>query len=90
MTSPFAIQHGEEGLLLWIFASSLPLIYASGIESNCASHVLRVTPTLSVLFGQVFICHGYAEHLARYEHVAMYLNNAGFTVFAIDHQGTDR
>lgn len=35
----------------------------------------------------VVISHGLGEHCARYEHVAAALCDAGFTVFALDHQG---
>jgi lysophospholipase len=35
----------------------------------------------------VVIAHGYAEHGARYDHVARALNEVGVTVWAIDHQG---
>ena len=34
-----------------------------------------------------FISHGYAEHGGRYDHVARALNEAGLTVWAIDHRG---
>ena len=34
-----------------------------------------------------FISHGYAEHSGRYDHVARALNEAGLTVWAIDHHG---
>jgi acylglycerol lipase len=35
----------------------------------------------------VFICHGYGEHCGRYHHVAATLNKAGYSVYALDHQG---
>eukprot|EP00004_Rigifila_ramosa_P019731 TRINITY_DN504_c0_g1_i1.p1 TRINITY_DN504_c0_g1~~TRINITY_DN504_c0_g1_i1.p1 ORF type:complete len:458 (-),score=111.07 TRINITY_DN504_c0_g1_i1:202-1485(-) len=35
----------------------------------------------------VFLCHGFAEHAARYGHVAAALNKAGFSVYSHDHQG---
>jgi alpha-beta hydrolase superfamily lysophospholipase len=35
----------------------------------------------------VLISHGYAEHAGRYDHVARALNDAGATVWAIDHRG---
>jgi alpha-beta hydrolase superfamily lysophospholipase len=33
------------------------------------------------------ISHGYAEHSGRYDHVARALNEAGLTVYALDHRG---
>ena len=33
------------------------------------------------------VSHGYAEHGGRYDHVARALNDAGLTVYAIDHRG---
>ena len=36
------------------------------------------------------IIHGYAEHSARYNYVAAYLNNMGFDVFALDLRGHGR
>jgi len=35
----------------------------------------------------VIICHGGAEHIQRYEHVANFLNNNGFIALGMDHQG---
>jgi alpha-beta hydrolase superfamily lysophospholipase len=35
----------------------------------------------------VLIAHGYAEHGGRYDHVARALNDAGVTVWALDHRG---
>lgn len=35
----------------------------------------------------VGIIHGMWEHSGRYEHVAQYLNNRGYNVFAMDHLG---
>jgi len=35
----------------------------------------------------VFICHGYGEHIGRYEHVAAELNSQGYAVYGMDHQG---
>lgn len=37
--------------------------------------------------GYVFICHGYGEHIGRYEHVARYFNAHGYSVHGVDHQG---
>eukprot|EP00744_Colponema_vietnamica_P015295 GILI01021444.1.p1 GENE.GILI01021444.1~~GILI01021444.1.p1 ORF type:complete len:320 (+),score=86.29 GILI01021444.1:52-960(+) len=37
--------------------------------------------------GVIFLCHGFSEHIGRYEHVANAFNAAGFSVLAIDHQG---
>lgn len=37
--------------------------------------------------GTVVIVHGFGEHCGRYEHVAAALNQAGFVVCALDHQG---
>jgi alpha-beta hydrolase superfamily lysophospholipase len=36
---------------------------------------------------QVVIAHGFAEHSGRYAHVASALNEAGFSVWALDHRG---
>ena len=38
----------------------------------------------------VVLCHGLGEHIGRYDHVAAALVAAGFTVFALDHQGHGR
>lgn len=40
--------------------------------------------------GLVVICHGFAEHCGRYEHIAAALNRAGFVVYALDLQGHGR
>ena len=40
----------------------------------------------NVLKGVVFICHGFGEHILRYEHVAQYFNNNGYDVIGMDHQ----
>jgi len=40
--------------------------------------------------GAVVLCHGYAEHSGRYEHVAATLVGAGWAVFALDHRGHGR
>ena len=37
--------------------------------------------------GSVVLVHGIAEHSNRYEHVARFLNERGYAVFAYDHQG---
>jgi alpha-beta hydrolase superfamily lysophospholipase len=37
--------------------------------------------------GRVFISHGFGQHSGMYEWVAAQLNQDGFDVFAIDHQG---
>ena len=42
------------------------------------------------LKGVVTIAHGYGEHIGRYEHVAQRLNEAGFAVYGLDHQGHGR
>ncbi len=42
------------------------------------------------LKGAVTIAHGYGEHMGRYKHVAERLNEAGFTVYALDHHGHGR
>jgi alpha-beta hydrolase superfamily lysophospholipase len=36
---------------------------------------------------QIFLVHGYAEHVGRYEHFASQLNNAGFDVIGYDQVG---
>ena len=33
------------------------------------------------------IAHGLGDHARRYDHVAEYFNNAGYTVYADDHRG---
>ena len=40
--------------------------------------------------GIIVLVHGLAEHCARYDHVAKALNNIGFVVYALDHQGHGR
>jgi len=35
----------------------------------------------------IFISHGYGEHCGRYDHVALLFNQAGYSVYAVDHQG---
>jgi acylglycerol lipase len=35
----------------------------------------------------VFLCHGYGEHIGRYEHVALAMNKLGLSVYGLDHQG---
>jgi len=36
---------------------------------------------------QIFIVHGFGEHIQRYNHTAQALNQAGFNVYGLDHQG---
>ncbi len=38
----------------------------------------------------VVLCHGYAEHGARYAHLADYLTARGFALWALDHRGHGR
>jgi len=40
--------------------------------------------------GVVTIAHGYGEHVGRYQHVAERLNEAGYVVYGLDHQGHGR
>ena len=40
--------------------------------------------------GVVTIAHGYGEHIGRYQHVATRLNEAGYAVYGLDHQGHGR
>ena len=40
--------------------------------------------------GGIVLVHGYGEHLGRYEHVAMALNDAGWSASALDHVGHGR
>ena len=40
--------------------------------------------------GVITIAHGYGEHVGRYQHVAARLNEAGYTVYGLDHQGHGR
>jgi len=37
--------------------------------------------------GVVIICHGGAEHIQRYEHLAKFFRQNGYAVYGIDHQG---
>jgi alpha-beta hydrolase superfamily lysophospholipase len=37
--------------------------------------------------GIIFICHGLAEHIHRYEPIGRYFQSHGFTVLGVDHQG---
>lgn len=50
-------------------------------------HVLKWTPDSDPLRGVVHIVHGLAEHAGRYHHVAKFLNENGFVVYAHDHRG---
>lgn len=43
--------------------------------------------TLSQPKGHVLIVHGYAEHSARYRHIAERLNGEGYSVYAYDQRG---
>jgi acylglycerol lipase len=38
----------------------------------------------------ILLSHGYAEHSGRYQHLASYLADNGFTVYALDHRGHGR
>ncbi|RIK81449.1 MAG: hypothetical protein DCC68_08515 [Planctomycetota bacterium] len=40
--------------------------------------------------GIVLLAHGVGEHSGRYEHVAAYLVERGYAVFALDHRGHGR
>jgi alpha-beta hydrolase superfamily lysophospholipase len=40
--------------------------------------------------GGVVLVHGYGEHIGRYEHVAKALNDAGWSVYGLDHAGHGR
>ncbi len=40
--------------------------------------------------GAVVLVHGYGEHHGRYTHVIEAFNKAGYTVYALDHQGHGR
>jgi len=40
--------------------------------------------------GGVVLVHGYGEHIGRYEHVAKALNDAGWSVYGLDHVGHGR
>ncbi len=42
------------------------------------------------LRGVVTIAHGYGEHIGRYQHVALRLNEAGYAVYGLDHHGHGR
>lgn len=42
------------------------------------------------LKGVVTITHGYGEHIGRYQHVAAWLNEAGYAVYGLDHHGHGR
>ena len=37
--------------------------------------------------GTIFLVHGFAEHVGRYEELAARLNEAQFSVFGLSHQG---
>lgn len=50
-------------------------------------HVLKWTPDSDQVRGVVHIVHGLAEHSGRYHHVANFLNQNGFVVYAHDHRG---
>ncbi|WP_123028662.1 alpha/beta hydrolase [Mycolicibacterium stellerae] len=40
--------------------------------------------------GVVVLCHGYAEHARRYDHVAKRFGESGFAVYALDQRGHGR
>jgi alpha-beta hydrolase superfamily lysophospholipase len=40
--------------------------------------------------GVVVLCHGYAEHARRYDHVAERFGSGGFLTYALDHRGHGR
>ena len=44
-------------------------------------------PAVGAAHGVVQIAHGLGEHALRYAHVAAFLNEAGFHVYANDHRG---
>jgi alpha-beta hydrolase superfamily lysophospholipase len=47
-------------------------------------------PAVAATRAVVQIAHGLGEHALRYAHVAAFLNDAGFTVYANDHRGHGR
>jgi len=53
-------------------------------------HVYRWPEALSPIRGMVSIAHGMAEHAARYDAFATYLNSRGYIVEAHDHRGHGR
>src|ERR1700693_2167274 len=40
--------------------------------------------------GVVVLCHGYAEHARRYDHVAQRFGDSGLITYALDHRGHGR
>jgi len=61
-------------------------------KSGLWLHVRRWHPHASSNYttlprGVVFLVHGYAEHIGRYEHIAERLARLGYYVCGIDHQG---
>jgi len=50
-------------------------------------HILKWVPDSGKSRGVVQIIHGLAEHAERYNHIARFLNENGFTVYAHDHRG---
>jgi hypothetical protein len=58
-------------------------------RTRCAVYFKR-WPAAGKAKGDVFLVHGLGEHIGRYEHVAAALNDAGYNVFGMDHQGHGR
>ena len=44
----------------------------------------------NIVKGIIFLVHGIGEHIGRYEHVAKRMNENGYLVFGMDHQGHGR
>lgn len=68
--------------------STLPelILPAGSAGAGARLHVTRwlpATPPRAI----VLLAHGYAEHAARYGHVAARLTDAGYAVYAVDHWG---
>lgn len=59
-----------------------------GYKTKVYSYLTKANPVK----GSILILHGMAEHHARYENFAYYLNEEGFDVYLYDHRGhgTDR
>ena len=62
--------------------STQSLITSDGLNLHLCHWLPQADPKAIVL-----IVHGYGEHIARYEHVAEALVEAGYGVYGLDHRG---
>ena len=58
-----------------------------GTVQGSAGPIYTQTWEIDGARGGVVVVHGYGEHIGRYEHVAKALNDAGWSVYGLDHAG---